>query len=71
MSLTYCLYDARSALVAEGTVGELQMKLAPAETVECALALDAPKAEGKYTVKLTAVTEKGERVVELVDYEVK
>jgi hypothetical protein len=39
--------------------------------MEFPLSLEAAQQPGTYTVKLTAVTDRGERVVELVDYTVK
>ena len=57
--------------VAGGVVGQGAMTLKPGEVVECPLVLAAAKEAGTYTVKLTATTANGERVVELVDYEAK
>jgi hypothetical protein len=68
VSLTYRLFDEDSVQVAEGPVGEPDMVLQPEEIIDCQLLLEAATRPGTYTVKLTAVTEKGERVIELVDY---
>lgn len=70
-TLAFRLYDAQPVLLAEGAVGEANMALAPGAAIECPLPLADAKALGAYTVKLTAVTDKGERVVGLVDYGVK
>lgn len=71
VTLTYQLFDANSVGIEAGTIGKLEMPLQPEEVIEGPLALTAAKQPATYTVKLTAVTEKGERVVELVDYVVK
>jgi WD40 repeat protein len=70
-NVTYQLFDPNSVRLADGVVGQDAMALKPGEVVECPVALAAAKEAGTHTVKLTAVTGKGERVVELVDYEVK
>jgi hypothetical protein len=71
VNLTYRLFDEDSVQVAEGAAGKPGLALQPGEVIECPLTLDAATEPGTYTVKLTAVTEKGARVVELVDYEAK
>jgi len=67
-SVTYQLFDARSVQIAEAAVDALDIELDPGDVVECQLTLPATKQPGIHTVKLTAVTEEGERVVELVDH---
>jgi len=68
VNLSYRLFDENSVQVAEGRVGEPDLVLPPEAVIERPLALDAATEPGTYTVRLTAVTEKGEREVELVDY---
>jgi hypothetical protein len=69
VTTTYRLFDEDSVQVSEGPVGEPHLALPPEETLACPLSLDAATEPGTYTVKLTAVTGQGERVIELVDYE--
>lgn len=54
--------------VADGPVGKPDTTLHKGEVVQCQSPLPAAKDAGAYALELTAVTEKGERVVELVDY---
>ena len=70
-NVRYQLFAPSSVRLGDGVVGKDAMTLKPGEVVECPVALEAVKAAGPYTVKLTAVTEHGERVVELVDYAAK
>jgi dipeptidyl aminopeptidase/acylaminoacyl peptidase len=69
VNVTYRLFDGNSFQVAEGQVGQPDQTLQPEEVIECPLTLEGATKPGTYTVKITAVTKKGERVVELVDYE--
>jgi hypothetical protein len=69
VNVRYELFDPNSFRVAEGPVGQPDMTLKPGGIIEFPLPLTEAKKPGTYTAKLTAMTEKGERVVELVDYE--
>jgi Tol biopolymer transport system component len=70
VNVTYRVFDSRSVQVAEGPVGKPDLALQTEEVIECPLSLEAATKPGTYTVKITAVTDRGQ-TVELVDYEVK
>jgi len=67
VTVTYDLFDQSSVRVAEGAIAEQGLALKREEVIECPVELDAAKEAAMYVMKLTAVTDSGERVVELVE----
>jgi len=71
VTASYRLYDNGSFQVGSGPAGQPRRTLEAGGALDYPVELAAANRPGKYTVKLTVVTDNGERVVALADYDVK
>lgn len=70
-NVTCELFDDHSFRIDQATVGYKNIRLRPGGVAKFKVKLEVGRKRGNYTAKLTAVTKKGARAIDLVDLAIK